>query len=382
VESQEWWSPGDPLVLPPNIVGIATLIKYTDAARSDTAEAIAYNLLPEHKAFDWQIGFAAGGLESGIGLIAVPSVVKDLDGTGVTTELAIANLVPKPGFTDFGIYIYDQNGLLDLVCEKLNEKQVEYIDFDTWGYVSTGFKGSAVISAVFWEHDVFDDTGFFLRNLVGLAAVVVERTGTRLGEDVPGDESAGTAGIPFKESEVEDNEYFFDFEGPSLPVCPGVPIVRPLPGECPDTITFACDDCPVQILDLQTVQSFIDISANELPSGCEVADVDVLIDLTHTWNADLTLDLTSPDLADVPLFGGVCGATDNMQVILDDEAGAPIGSVCPPAGFQRYNTVPAGSLTQFEGDSGTGTWRLDVADTAGADVGSLINWELQFTIGQ
>ena len=34
VESQEWWSPGDPLVSPPNIGGIATLIKYTDAARS------------------------------------------------------------------------------------------------------------------------------------------------------------------------------------------------------------------------------------------------------------------------------------------------------------------------------------------------------------
>jgi hypothetical protein len=40
--------------------GIATLIKYTDAARSDTAEAIAYNLLPEHKIYDWQIGLGGG----------------------------------------------------------------------------------------------------------------------------------------------------------------------------------------------------------------------------------------------------------------------------------------------------------------------------------
>ncbi|MFQ5459383.1 MAG: hypothetical protein ACE5EL_01175, partial [Anaerolineae bacterium] len=110
VESQEWFSPGDPLVAPPNITGIATLIKYTDAARSDTAEAIAYNLLPEQLAYDWQIGYAGGGTDSGIGLIAIPSLVKDLDGTGVTTEVAIANLVPKPGFTDFAIYVYDQNG--------------------------------------------------------------------------------------------------------------------------------------------------------------------------------------------------------------------------------------------------------------------------------
>ena len=66
VESQEWWTPGDPQVLPPYIVGVATLIKYNDAARGEAQEAIAYNLLPEHKVLDWQIGGeGAGGLEGG-----------------------------------------------------------------------------------------------------------------------------------------------------------------------------------------------------------------------------------------------------------------------------------------------------------------------------
>ena len=120
--------------------------------------------------------------------------MKDLAGTGVTTELAITNLVPKPGFTDFAIYIYDQNGFLDYVCQKLNEKQVEYIDLQTWGYVNPGFKGTAIISAMFWEHDVFDDTGFFLRNLVGLGAVSIERSKSVLGKDIPGDEAAGRGG--------------------------------------------------------------------------------------------------------------------------------------------------------------------------------------------
>ena len=130
------------------------------------------------------------------------------------------NVVPKPGFTDFAIYIYDQNGLLDYVCQKLNEKQAEYIDLQTWGYVSPGFKGSAVISAVFWEHDVFGDppTGQFLRNILGLGAVAVERTGTRLGEDVPGDEAAGERGIPFATTRAVG----FDFEGPNAPNCPGI----------------------------------------------------------------------------------------------------------------------------------------------------------------
>ena len=34
-------------MLAPNIVGVATLMKYTDVARTETTEAIAYNLLPE-----------------------------------------------------------------------------------------------------------------------------------------------------------------------------------------------------------------------------------------------------------------------------------------------------------------------------------------------
>jgi hypothetical protein len=202
---------------------VATLIKYSDAARTATTEAIAYNLLPEHKIYAWQIGAVAGGTESGVGLIAIPSLLKDLDGTGVTSEIAIANVVPKPGFTDFAIYIYDQNGLLDFVCQKLNEKQVEYINLQTWGYVNPGFKGSAIISAVFWEHDVFDETGFFLRNLLGLAAVAVERSGTRLGEDVPGDEAAGDRGIPFAVTTAVG----FDFEGPNAPNCPGIGRTRP-----------------------------------------------------------------------------------------------------------------------------------------------------------
>jgi hypothetical protein len=215
VESQDWWTPGAPAVQYSNISGVVTLIKYTDAARSDTAEAIAYNLLNEQLSFNWQIGSGRGGTESGVGLVGVPSFLKDRIGTGVTTELSIANLVPKPGFTDFAMYIYDQNGLIDFLCQKLNSMQVEYINLENWGYLNPGFKGSVVISATFWEHDVFDPRGGFVRNLVGLGAVIVERTGATQGEDVPGDESAGTAGIPFR----VDETFTFDFEGPARARC-------------------------------------------------------------------------------------------------------------------------------------------------------------------
>ena len=223
-ESQGFWTPGGPQggIAGPDIVGIVSLVKYSDAARTAPIEAIAYNMLPEHKSYIWQVGAGRGGTQSGVGLVAIPNFHKDLDGTGLTTELAIMNLVTKPGFTDFAIYIYDQNGLLDFICQKIHREQVEYISLAHWGYINNGFKGSAVISATFWEHDVFDGRGDFVRNLVGLGAVSVERTGTRLGEDIPGDEAAGARGIPFA---VEQG--FAHCPGGFRPKCPGQPDFLP-----------------------------------------------------------------------------------------------------------------------------------------------------------
>jgi hypothetical protein len=203
-------------------VGVVSLLKYSDVARTETIEAIAYNLLPEHKSTIWQVGAGDGGTESGVGLVAIPSLMKDLEGSGLSTEIAITNLVAKPGFTDFGMYVYDQNGLLDLLCFKMHDRQVLYVNVQNWGYMPNGFKGSAVLSATFWEHDVFDPVGGFVRNLVGLGAVTVERTGTRLGEDIPGDEAAGSRAFPFATDE------FLKFcPGGFKPKCPGQPTFGP-----------------------------------------------------------------------------------------------------------------------------------------------------------
>jgi hypothetical protein len=215
VESQEWFAPGNPAVEGPSVTAVAQLVKYADIGRTQPLEAVAYTLLPEQRAFDWQLGAGRGGLYSGVGLIGIPSFMKDVGSSGLTTELSIANVVPKPGFTDFVIYIYDQNGLIQNMCEKLHEKQVEYIDVGAnLSFLPDGFKGSAVISAVFWEHDVFDPVGRFQRNLVGLAAIKIERTGTTLGTDIPGDESSANEGFPIMGR--------FGFAGP-VASCPGVP---------------------------------------------------------------------------------------------------------------------------------------------------------------
>jgi uncharacterized repeat protein (TIGR01451 family) len=371
VESQVWWTPGTNAVEAPDIVGVATLMKYSDVARTEAQQAIAYNLLPEHKAYKWQIGGRSnGGVESGVGLIAIPSLLKDLDGSGVTSETAIMNLVAKPGFTDFAIYIYDQNGLLDFVCEKLFDRQVEYINLQTWGYVTNGFKGSAVISATFWEHEVVDDLGFVVRNLVGLGAVMVERTGTRLGEDIPGDETAGDRGIPFA---VDANQAWCP-GGPELPGCPGQPrfakrfraSIAPTTalGAIPDGGTSAPGSASFTLL----------VTAS---SACKVTDVDLALDITHPRTEDLDIFLTHGSVTDSELLTDLCAGNAlgiNLQAVLDDDTTPGIGTAaCLNAvgGGRRQATESGNGLTAFDGQGAGGSWTLKIQDDTLGSVGRL-----------
>ncbi len=369
VESQEWFTPGAMPVPATPIIAVAQLIKYANIQQTAANEGVAYNLLPEPKAFDWQLGSGNGGTESGQALIAIPSLLKDLDATGVTTELAIANLVSKPGFTDFVIYIYDANGLIDFVCQKLGAKQVEYIDLQTWGYLSPGFKGAAVISAVFWEHDVFSITGQFQRNLVGLGAVTVERIGTMLAmPDIPGDQASAALGQPIM-------DYAFEFEGPRMPVCPGLEDA-PKVMECPSHLVVHSDQLDLAIGDGGTVTA--KLATDKFPSGCKVTDVDVYLAVAHSDAGDLTATLTLANQDAVVtngLFSGICDGQASVITTLDDDAVAPVGSTCPAVGG-TYTTAPVGGLDAFDGLSAQGEWTLTVIDGAIGNSGALLNWTL------
>jgi len=382
VESQQWWTPGTTEVMAPHIVGVATLMKYGDVARTDTQEAMAYNLLPEHKSFQWQIGAQGGGLDTGVGLLAIPSLLKDLDGSGVTSETAIVNLVTKPGFTAFAIYIYDQNGLLDFVCEKLHDRQVEYIDLQTWGYVNNGFKGSAVISATFWEHDVFAGTGTMVRNLVGLGCVMVERTGTRLGEDIPGDEAAGDRCVPFAADEIGVDWC----PGPYVPRCPGQPIFSdPLTGE----LSFKIRSQPGKPIrdNLGTSDTiFLDV-----PGVCKVTDLDISFDVSHTFFADIDMFLSHKSVVNSEMFTDLCGSQDihwSYVTTLDDDAAtgagaAPCTAPVPPFPFNTWGgtggtwkTEAGTGLSAFDGLSARGDWTFTIVDDASGDTGQLNAWTL------
>ena len=161
-----------PLADCPTVAPIAAaLLQWRQAdAESPPRDAVIGLLAPR--------GSPAGtirGTAVGVTRLAIPTVGKAIPANTLahgdqTSRIALVNRVDKPGFTDVVLYVYDQNGLLDYICHKLNERETEYIDLTTWGFVNNGFRGSLLVSAFFWEHDVFDGEGNFVRNLVDLDA--------------------------------------------------------------------------------------------------------------------------------------------------------------------------------------------------------------------
>ena len=87
-----------------------------------------------------------------------------------------------------------------------------------------------------------------------------------------------------------------------------------------------------------------------------VGSVEVSVDITHTWKADLKISLHSP------------AGTD---VILHDETGGSADDVIKT--FTATTTPALGSLT---GQSISGDWRLSISDRVGQDVGKLNTWRV------
>lgn len=115
------------------------------------------------------------------------------------------------------------------------------------------------------------------------------------------------------------------------------------------------------------------------PISTTIQDMEVEMNLTHTWMADLIITLEHPDGTRCILIGRRGGSGDNMTgTIFDDFAANPISSGIPPF-TGRFR--PENPLSVFRGKSSSGTWRVIVEDVASGDGGSLNSVTLRF-IGQ
>ncbi len=126
---------------------------------------------------------------------------------------------------------------------------------------------------------------------------------------------------------------------------------------------------PLPITDNTTITSIINV-----PNAGVLLDVDLRLNITHTWVGDLTGVLIGPNGTRVTLFDRIGANGDNYtNTLFDDDAANSINSGSAPyAGTFR----PSQPFSVFNGINPAGTWTLEIRDSANQDQGTLNSWSL------
>ncbi len=129
------------------------------------------------------------------------------------------------------------------------------------------------------------------------------------------------------------------------------------------------------------------ISVISVGGSGTIIDLDVGIEITHTYVGDLEVVLTHVDTGTVvtiidnpgrPATTFGCSG-NNIDATLDDEASLPVENQCLAATPTISGSVrPNNPLSAFDGEDLGGTWRLTVYDEATLDHGFLESWSLHF----
>jgi subtilisin-like proprotein convertase family protein len=116
-----------------------------------------------------------------------------------------------------------------------------------------------------------------------------------------------------------------------------------------------------------------------------IQDLNVNLDIEHTWNGDLIVRLIHDGVTVVLLDrpGNGFFSDDGYDITLDDEGtGGPIDDATTggPTVVSPPSYVPAESLSAFDGMDISGTWRIEISDNEFADTGRLRQYTLIFSI--
>jgi len=145
------------------------------------------------------------------------------------------------------------------------------------------------------------------------------------------------------------------------------------------TPTISCmvkfaDNLPITISASGTPTITSTISFTEdLP----VAAINVDLNLSHSYLADLKITLTSPQGTKVVLVSNSCGENRNINATFDASAPSFVCGTTPTiSGIVR----PLGSLASFKGETSQGDWVLEIEDNAGGDGGALNSFGVRLCV--
>ena len=104
----------------------------------------------------------------------------------------------------------------------------------------------------------------------------------------------------------------------------------------------------------------------------------VTIDITHTWDADLDIELRSPNGTRILLTSDNGGSGNNYNnTVFRMDAAASVTSGSAPF---NGSYIPEGDLGGYQdGQNPNGTWTLFIKDDLGGDVGTLDGWSITFS---
>ncbi len=145
--------------------------------------------------------------------------------------------------------------------------------------------------------------------------------------------------------------------------------------DTPLTLPDADDSGPVTI----PTTTISTLTLPGLPMGQVIADLNVTLNIQHTFVGDLTIVLVSPNGTRVTLFDQRGGSGDDFTAtVFDDQAINSITTgIAPFTGSFR----PEQGLSAFRAQNTLGNWILEITDNAGEDFGTLLNWSLDITPG-
>ena len=103
-----------------------------------------------------------------------------------------------------------------------------------------------------------------------------------------------------------------------------------------------------------------------------ISDINVTLNVTHTYPQDLIIKLRHPDNTEVIVWNRACAGNNNFNVVLSDGA-AVFTCVADMTG----TFSPSSPLSAFNGKPANGTWTMLVSDNAGVDTGSLNSWAIE-----
>lgn len=128
-------------------------------------------------------------------------------------------------------------------------------------------------------------------------------------------------------------------------------------------------------------------STMTVTDAVSISDLNVRVDVNHTFIGDLVISLTHVETGRVAVLVERPGASventfgcenNDISLTFDNQASRFAQSSCFPfSPAIRGSVIPDGSLDTFNGESAAGTWQLRVSDRSPQDTGALLSWCLE-----